>query len=139
MVGWKGKNSIRAYVPKNERIHYLRLMGADTSKWEKNKFEVRREVEKKEEEAAKAEEAAAKSSEAQAPQELKPVMSKKSFGKYGDLGQQGEDEASNGSKDVQEQDSEAKEAPLTIAQVSKKNFGKYGAVEEKKGEEVAKE
>jgi hypothetical protein len=38
MVGWKGKNSLRAYVPKNERVHYLRLIGGDTSKYEKNKF-----------------------------------------------------------------------------------------------------
>ena len=41
-VGWKGKNSLRAYVPKGERIHYLRLLGCDTSKYEKNKFEERR-------------------------------------------------------------------------------------------------
>ena len=41
-VGWKGKNSLRAYVPKNERIHYLRLIGGDVSKYEKNKFEERR-------------------------------------------------------------------------------------------------
>ena len=37
-----GKASLRAYVPKNERIHYLRLIGGDTSKYEKNKFEERR-------------------------------------------------------------------------------------------------
>ena len=42
ILGWKGKNSLRAYVPKNERVHYLRLIGADTSKYEKNKFEERR-------------------------------------------------------------------------------------------------
>ncbi len=42
LVGWKGKNSIRAYVPKNERIHYMRLLGCDTSKYERNKFEDRR-------------------------------------------------------------------------------------------------
>jgi tRNA (cytosine34-C5)-methyltransferase len=41
-VGWKGKNSLRAYVPKNERVHYMRLIGCDTSKYEKNKFEERR-------------------------------------------------------------------------------------------------
>ena len=40
LVGWKGKASIRAYVPKNERVHYLRLIGADTSKFEVNKFQV---------------------------------------------------------------------------------------------------
>ena len=39
LVGWKGKASIRAYVPKNERVHYLRLIGADTSKFEVNKFQ----------------------------------------------------------------------------------------------------
>jgi len=49
IVGWKGKNSVRAYVPKNERVHYLRLVGGDVSKFEKNKFE-----EKKERDAARA-------------------------------------------------------------------------------------
>ena len=42
ILGWKGKNSLKAYVPKNERVHYLRLIGADTSKYEKNKFQERR-------------------------------------------------------------------------------------------------
>ena len=42
LVGWKGKASIRAYVPKNERIHYLRLLGGDTSKFEKNKYAEKR-------------------------------------------------------------------------------------------------
>ncbi|CAG2104782.1 unnamed protein product [Medioppia subpectinata] len=28
---WKGKTSMRAYIAKNERIHYLRLCGADTT------------------------------------------------------------------------------------------------------------
>ena len=54
-VGWKGKNSLRAYVPKNERVHYLRLIGGDTSKYERNKFEERRAKsndEKKEEECS---------------------------------------------------------------------------------------
>ena len=52
LVGWKGKASLRAYVPKNERVHYLRLIGADTSKFEVNKFQVKRD----EEERQKAEE-----------------------------------------------------------------------------------
>jgi len=43
IVGWKGKASVRAYVPKNDRIHYLRLLGGDTSKYEFNKFEAKRE------------------------------------------------------------------------------------------------
>lgn len=54
-VGWKGKSSLRAYVPKNERVHYLRLIGGDTSKYERNKFEERRAKnndEKKEEECS---------------------------------------------------------------------------------------
>jgi len=41
MVGWKGKVSIKAYVPRNDRLHYLRLIGGDTSKFEKNKFKER--------------------------------------------------------------------------------------------------
>jgi len=45
LVGWKGKASVRAYVPKQERIHYLRLAGGDTSVFEKNKFEIRRKME----------------------------------------------------------------------------------------------
>ena len=43
IVGWKGKESVRSYVPKSDRIHYLRLIGADTSKYEVNKFEIKRE------------------------------------------------------------------------------------------------
>jgi len=41
VVGWKGKESVRAYVPRNDRLHYLRLIGADTSRFEKNKFKER--------------------------------------------------------------------------------------------------
>lgn len=44
LVGWKGNKSVRAYVAKNDRIHYLRLLGADTSKYEKNKFAEQRSV-----------------------------------------------------------------------------------------------
>merc|ERR1712060_677190 len=45
IVGWKGFASVRSYVPKNDRIHYLRLLGFDTSKYELNKFEARRVTE----------------------------------------------------------------------------------------------
>ena len=38
-VGWKGKTSVRAYVPKQDRLHYLRMIGEDTSIFETNKFE----------------------------------------------------------------------------------------------------
>lgn len=38
MVGWRGIKSVRAYVPTNDCVHYLRLLGADVSKYEINKF-----------------------------------------------------------------------------------------------------
>lgn len=64
LVGWKGKASVRAYIPKKERVHYLRLVGGDTSKFEVNKFEARREKEAAEAAAAKEEgEISAKDSE----------------------------------------------------------------------------
>lgn len=57
-MGWKGKETLRAYVPKNERIHFLRLIGGDTSKFEKNKFDIKREIQqsKSDKEVKKAEE-----------------------------------------------------------------------------------
>merc|ERR1712079_851216 len=45
-VGWKGKTSVRAYVPKNDRLHYLRLMGEDTTIFESNKFQEKKERDK---------------------------------------------------------------------------------------------
>ena len=45
LVGWKGKNSIRSYVMKIERLHYLRLLGVDVSSFERNKFEEQRQLE----------------------------------------------------------------------------------------------
>ncbi|XP_055842967.1 tRNA (cytosine(34)-C(5))-methyltransferase [Episyrphus balteatus] len=38
VVGWRGSSSLRAYVDVNETVHILRLLGADLSKFEKNKF-----------------------------------------------------------------------------------------------------
>ena len=38
-------------MPKNERLHYLRLMGADTSMWEVNKFEEKKEKDRERKEA----------------------------------------------------------------------------------------
>ena len=102
------------------------MIGADTSRYEKNKFEERRESEKKEEEKA------AKAAAEAAPQAITPVMSKKSFGKYGDLGgEEGSVEATDANTEAVDnngQEKEAKmaddkeaEAPLSVAQVSKKN------------------
>lgn len=33
LVGWRGAASLRAYVPKQERMHYIRLCGGDVSKF----------------------------------------------------------------------------------------------------------
>lgn len=44
LVGWRGIMSLRAYVPTCDAIHYLRLLGADCSKFEKNKFKENRAV-----------------------------------------------------------------------------------------------
>lgn len=44
MVGWRGTMSLRAYVPIHDAIHYLRLLGADCSKFEKNKFKENRDA-----------------------------------------------------------------------------------------------
>lgn len=38
LVGWKGTKSLRAYTDLNDTLHMLRLLNADTSKLEKNKF-----------------------------------------------------------------------------------------------------
>jgi len=51
VVGWKGKQSLRAYVPKNDRMHYLRLLGEDTSIFEVNKFEEKKEKDRERREA----------------------------------------------------------------------------------------
>jgi len=52
IIGWKGKHTIRAYVPKNERVHYIRLVGGDVSKFEKNKFDEKKERQQRVEAAA---------------------------------------------------------------------------------------
>lgn len=38
VVGWKGAKSLRAYIDLNDSIHLLRLLDADVSKFEVNKF-----------------------------------------------------------------------------------------------------
>ncbi|XP_058450073.1 tRNA (cytosine(34)-C(5))-methyltransferase [Malaya genurostris] len=43
LVGWRGAKSLRAYVDQYDTVHMLRLLGADVSKYEKNKFEERKE------------------------------------------------------------------------------------------------
>ena len=48
--------SIRAYVPKNDRLHFLRLIGADTAPFEVNKFQVQKDGDKAENEETVAKE-----------------------------------------------------------------------------------
>lgn len=38
LVGWRGVYSLRAYTATSDTIHYLRLLGADYSKYDINKF-----------------------------------------------------------------------------------------------------
>ncbi|ALC49271.1 Nsun2 [Drosophila busckii] len=44
IVGWRGTSSLRAYVDRDETIHILRLLGADLSKFEVNKYEKAKEA-----------------------------------------------------------------------------------------------
>jgi len=44
LVGWKGATSLRCYVAKDERVHFLRLLRADTSKYASNKFQAARDA-----------------------------------------------------------------------------------------------
>ncbi|XP_053670235.1 tRNA (cytosine(34)-C(5))-methyltransferase isoform X2 [Anopheles nili] len=41
-VGWKGAMSLRAYVDQYDTVHLLRLLGGDLTKFEKNKFQEKR-------------------------------------------------------------------------------------------------
>lgn len=38
VAGWKGQKSLRAYVDSHDSVHMLRLLGADVTKFETNKF-----------------------------------------------------------------------------------------------------
>ncbi|KAJ0171557.1 hypothetical protein K1T71_013107 [Dendrolimus kikuchii] len=38
LVGWRGVHSLRAYTATPDTVHYLRLLGADTTKYDVNKF-----------------------------------------------------------------------------------------------------
>uniref|UniRef100_A0A8B9HF66 tRNA (cytosine(34)-C(5))-methyltransferase n=1 Tax=Astyanax mexicanus TaxID=7994 RepID=A0A8B9HF66_ASTMX len=39
LCGWRGKTSIRAFVPRNERLHYLRMVGVEVFKDKQGKKE----------------------------------------------------------------------------------------------------
>ncbi|CAH0717932.1 unnamed protein product, partial [Brenthis ino] len=44
LVGWRGVHSLRAYTATSDTVHYLRLLGADYSKYDVNKFKKATEV-----------------------------------------------------------------------------------------------
>ncbi|XP_038581138.1 RNA cytosine-C(5)-methyltransferase NSUN2-like [Micropterus salmoides] len=46
LCGWRGKTSIRAFVPRNERFHYLRLLGVEVFRDKQGQGQKRRDEEK---------------------------------------------------------------------------------------------
>ncbi|XP_006635991.2 RNA cytosine C(5)-methyltransferase NSUN2 [Lepisosteus oculatus] len=46
LCGWRGKTSIRAFVPKNERFHYLRMLGVEVFRERKREDSVAPKAEK---------------------------------------------------------------------------------------------
>lgn len=60
LCGWRGKTSIRAFVPRNERFHYLRMLGVEVFRDKqglglKQRDEGKEEAEKDAEEEGEAE------------------------------------------------------------------------------------
>ncbi|NXC49386.1 NSUN2 methyltransferase, partial [Penelope pileata] len=45
LCGWQGKTSLRAFVPKNERLHYLRMMGVEVFKAKRKEEESKSKAE----------------------------------------------------------------------------------------------
>lgn len=66
VVGWRGAKTIRAYIDLNDAIHMLRLLDADVSRFEINKFEKKKELKAA---AAAAAEAEAKDEEMEMEQD----------------------------------------------------------------------
>ncbi|XP_073962751.1 tRNA (cytosine(34)-C(5))-methyltransferase Nsun2 [Choristoneura fumiferana] len=60
LVGWRGVHSLRAYTATPDTVHYLRLLGADYSKYDVNKFKKASDVPDGEAEASEAEASEAK-------------------------------------------------------------------------------
>ncbi|MEQ2182065.1 hypothetical protein GOODEAATRI_018216, partial [Goodea atripinnis] len=53
LCGWRGKTSIRAFVPRNERFHYLRMLGVEVFRDKQGLGQKRRDGAKEEKEEAK--------------------------------------------------------------------------------------
>ncbi|XP_041665044.1 RNA cytosine C(5)-methyltransferase NSUN2 [Cheilinus undulatus] len=50
LCGWRGKTSIRAFVPRNERLHYLRMLGVEVFRDKQGLGQKQKEEEKEEKE-----------------------------------------------------------------------------------------
>lgn len=52
LCGWRGKTSIRAFVPRNERFHYLRMLGVEVFRDKQGQGQKERDGEGEAKEAA---------------------------------------------------------------------------------------
>uniref|UniRef100_A0A1A7WI01 tRNA (cytosine(34)-C(5))-methyltransferase n=1 Tax=Iconisemion striatum TaxID=60296 RepID=A0A1A7WI01_9TELE len=65
LCGWRGKTSIRAFVPRNERCHYLRMLGVEVFRDRQGLGQKKRDGEKEGKEEVEKEEEAAAENEAE--------------------------------------------------------------------------
>uniref|UniRef100_A0A667XXY8 tRNA (cytosine(34)-C(5))-methyltransferase n=1 Tax=Myripristis murdjan TaxID=586833 RepID=A0A667XXY8_9TELE len=63
LCGWRGKTSIRAFVPRNERFHYLRMLGVEVFRDKQGQGQGRRDAEKEGKEGGEEEEIEAEKEE----------------------------------------------------------------------------
>ncbi|KAG7300998.1 hypothetical protein JYU34_015362 [Plutella xylostella] len=85
LVGWRGVHSLRAYTATPDTVHYLRLLGADYSKYDVNKFKKASEIAE---------------GEAAEPDAMETDVPECSTEENGGNKQDGADIAQNGSQDV---------------------------------------
>lgn len=64
LCGWRGKTSIRAFVPRNERFHYLRMLGVEVFRDKQGQGQKRRDGEKEGKEEDEGEKVAEEEEEA---------------------------------------------------------------------------
>ncbi|XP_063388076.1 tRNA (cytosine(34)-C(5))-methyltransferase [Cydia fagiglandana] len=69
LVGWRGVHSLRAYTATPDTVHYLRLLGADFSKYDVNKFKKASDVPEGDVDATETSEAMEVTAATEAPSE----------------------------------------------------------------------
>ncbi|XP_063629060.1 tRNA (cytosine(34)-C(5))-methyltransferase [Cydia splendana] len=69
LVGWRGVHSLRAYTATPDTVHYLRLLGADFSKYDVNKFKKASDVPEGDADATETSEAMEVTATEEAPSE----------------------------------------------------------------------